>query len=122
MTTIDLEGIYVVTNHDDLRSCIDGRKGDLIVVIDRREAPRDKRSTDRKDYRAKNSMEDNYSRAGHNWNHSIRKLICCNTRRIAGKKVGWFESTLAHTRNRTLAEGHDPGSYEGRDNTKGAYA
>jgi hypothetical protein len=83
-TVVDLEGSYVATDHGDLRSCIDGRKGDSIAVVDHEEAPRDRRSTDEKDCRARTCAEDNYSRAGHNWNHGIHKWIRGSTRRIAG--------------------------------------
>jgi hypothetical protein len=76
---------------------------------------------DGKDCEAKTCAEDNYSRVSYNWNQSIRKWIRGNTRRIARQKEGWFETTLFCTHNRTLAQGHDLGSYEGEANTKGAY-
>jgi hypothetical protein len=112
----------VATYHGDLRSCVDGRKGYSIAVVDHEGALRDKILTDEKDCGNRTCAEDNYSRVGCNWNHDIRKGIHGSTRRIAGRKLGWFETTLTHTHNRTLAKGHDPGSYEGGANAKGAYA
>jgi hypothetical protein len=39
-TVVDLEGSYVAIDHDDLRSCIDGRNKDFIAVVDHEVAPR----------------------------------------------------------------------------------
>jgi hypothetical protein len=112
----------VATDHGDLRSCIDGRKGDSIAVVDREEAPRERRSTDGRIAGPELAQRIIILEHGRNWNHGIRKWIRGSMRRIAGRKAGWFETTLACARNRTLAQGHDPGSYEGGANAKGAYA
>lgn len=104
----------MATDHGVLRSCVDGRKGDSIATVDHEEASRDRRSTDRKDCRARTRAKDNYSRSGRNWTHGIRKWTRGNTRRIAWRKAGWFETTLARARNRALAQGHNPRTYEQR--------
>jgi len=79
-TIVDSEGGYV----DDQRSCVDCRKGDSTIVIDHEEALRGKSSTDRKDCGTRTCAKDNISRAGHNWNHGIRKGIFFSARRIVG--------------------------------------
>jgi hypothetical protein len=33
---------------------------------------------------------------------------------IVGRKEGWLETTLVHTHNHALSQGHNPWSYEGR--------
>ena len=35
-TTVDLEGSYVATDHDDMRSCVGDREGYSIAVVDHR--------------------------------------------------------------------------------------
>jgi hypothetical protein len=111
-TVVDLEGSYMGIDYGDLRLLVDGRKGYSIASVDQKATSIGMRSKDGKYCKDITCVEYNYSREGFNWNHGIRKRICGNTRRIAGKKEGWFETTLARAHNHALSQGHNHGFYE----------